>query len=81
MENSFQSFAELKRLYPDEWLLLAEPEMDNTTVLGGVLLFHSKDKKEVCYIGKDKTAPYHRITLAYTGELRPVRRVGIMKRL
>lgn len=81
MTDNFQTIAEFKALFPDEWLLLAEPRMNKTNVLGGILLYHSKDKKEVCYLGRDKTAGYKRITIAYTGELRPVRRIGILKRL
>jgi len=81
METSFATLAELAAQYPDEWVLLADPVIDKTTVVGGTLLYHSKDKKEVCYIGKDKTAGHKSITLAYPGTLRPVRRLGILKRL
>ncbi|MDZ4759373.1 MAG: hypothetical protein SGJ10_14700 [Bacteroidota bacterium] len=44
----------MKKLYPDEWILLGNPETNDTSVLGGIALYHSKDKKEVCYIGRDK---------------------------
>jgi|GEM_PF-1467586 hypothetical protein len=45
------------------------------TVLAGIPIFHSQDKKEVCYIGKDKTADYQKITLVYTGMLKPSRKI------
>ena len=45
MENSYTAFDELKKLYPDEWVLLGDPKMKNTAVLGGIVLYHSKDKK------------------------------------
>jgi len=47
MDSQYISFDELKKIYPDEWVLLGNPEMKNTSVLGGVVLYHSKDKKEV----------------------------------
>ena len=47
MDNTYITFNEIKKLYPDEWVLLGDPEMKNTSVLGGVVLYHSKDKKEV----------------------------------
>lgn len=48
MSADFIPFEKIKQFYPDEWVLLGNPEMKNTTVLGGVVLYHSKDKKEVC---------------------------------
>lgn len=55
--------------------------MENTSVLGGVVLYHSKDKKEVCYIGRDKTANYDTVTIAYAGNLKQHRKIGILKRI
>ena len=76
--------ADIKNLYPDEWVLLGNPLMDETKidVLEGIPLFHSKDKKEVCYIGRDKTSNFDKITLIYTGAFRPVRKItGIFNRI
>ena len=81
MQNSYLNIEELKKLYPDEWVLLGNPEMKNTFVLGGVLLYHSKDKKEVCYIGRDKTANYSTVKIAFAGELKQHRKIGILKRI
>lgn len=75
---------EIKTRYPDEWVLLGNPIMDETKieVLSGIPLFHSKDKKEVCYIGRDKTANFEKITLIYTGNFKPVRKItGIFNRI
>lgn len=67
----------IKNLYPDEWVLLGNPVMDESKidVLLGIPLFHSKDKKEVCYIGRDKTSNYDKITLIYTGTFKPKRKI------
>ncbi len=81
MENSYIAFDELKKLYPDEWILLGDPEIKNTSVLGGIVLYHSKDKKEVCYIGRDKTADYLTVTIAFAGDFKQHRKIGILKRL
>ncbi len=61
--------------------MLGNPEMKNTTVLGGVVLYHSKDKKEVCYIGRDKTQNFSKVTIAFAGDLKQNRRIGILRRL
>lgn len=50
----------IKAQYPDQWVLIGNPVLDEN-ILGsiikkmihGVVLFHSKDKHEVAYKGKD----------------------------
>ena len=81
MNSGFVGFEEVKKMYPDEWVLLGNPQMRNTTVIGGVVVYHSKDKKEVCYIGRDKTSVFSKVTIAYTGDLKHTRRIGILRRL
>lgn len=78
------NIADLKLNFPDEWILLGNPIMDTTklNVLGGIPIYHSKDKKEVCYIGRDKTKDYDKITLIYTGNFRQSRKItGIFNRI
>jgi len=75
---------DIRKLYPDEWVLLGNPTMDETEidVLAGIPIFHSKDKKEVCYIGRDKTSDFNKIALIYTGSFKPVRKItGIFNRV
>ena len=55
--------------------------MKNTTVLGGNVLYHSLYKNEVCYIGKDKTGAYETVTIAFAGNLKQLRKIGILKRI
>jgi hypothetical protein len=81
MENQYLSFDELKKIYPNEWVLLGNPEMKNTKVLGGIVLYHSKDKKEVSYIGRDKTANFSTVTVAFAGELKQNRQIGILRKI
>ena len=78
------NISDIKLLYPNEWVLLGNPIMDESKidVLEGIPLYHSKDKKEVCYIGRDKTANFDKITLIYTGSFRPIRKItGIFNRI
>jgi hypothetical protein len=78
------SLSELKIAFPEEWVLLGNPVMDNSglELISGIPLYHSKDKKEVCYIGRDKTEGYDKITLIFTGSFRPARKItGIFNRV
>lgn len=77
-------WTQIKKQYPNEWVLIANPELDTTRqqLISGIPIYHSKDKKEVCYIGRDKTSAYQKITIVYTGELSKQRKItGIFNRV
>jgi len=63
-----RSIEDIKASYPDEWILLGNPvrrnerEMD---ILSGVVLYHSPDKREVCYLGKPLVKNYNRVSLFF----------------
>lgn len=78
------SISDIKGIYPNEWVLFEKPVMDDNKidVVQGIPLFHSKNKKEVCYIGRDKTSEFEKITLFYTGQFRATRKItGIFNRI
>ena len=79
--DKYLTLADIKNRFPMEWVLLGDPQTDGLDVLGGIVLYHSQDKKEVCYLGKDKIKPYAMSTLIFAGELKPMRKLGILKRL
>ena len=47
MENQVLSFEEIKKLFPDEWVLLGNPEYTNTEILSGIVIMHNKDKGHI----------------------------------
>jgi hypothetical protein len=78
------SINEIRKLYPDEWVLLGNPITDDRTtdIVAGVPLFHSKDKKEVCYTGRDKTSGYDKITIIVTKTFHRTRKtIGLLNRI
>ncbi len=75
---------EIKSLYPNEWVLLGNPVLDEyrTGVLSGIPIYHSRDKREVCYLGREQTGPFNTIKLVYTGEIKHHRVItGIFNRV
>jgi hypothetical protein len=58
---------DMKKNYPDEWILLGNPERDESRlhILSGILLYHSPDKREVAYLGRPLTKDYAKITLFF----------------
>jgi hypothetical protein len=54
----------------------------NIDVVAGIPIYHSKDKKEVCYIGRGRTSEFDKITLIFTGSFKPTRKItGIFNRI
>ena len=43
------SIEQIKEQFPDEWVLLGNPETFGAKVLSGIVVFHSKDKREIAY--------------------------------
>lgn len=78
------SLSDIKNQFPNEWVLIGNPIMDDykLDIISGVPIYHSQDKKEVCYLGRDKTKNYQKITIIYTGILQPTRKItGIFNRI
>jgi hypothetical protein len=61
------SINDIKRNYPDEWILLGNPEIDETSqlILSGIVLYHGVDKKEVAGIGKSMATEYEKTALFF----------------
>ena len=55
-----RSIEDIKSSYPDEWILLGNPEMDkyDQAILSGVVLYHSPDKRELAYRDKPLLKKY-----------------------
>ena len=75
MNFDIKSIDEIKKAFPDEWVLIGNPIMDISElhVLSGIPVLHSKDKKEVCYLGKSKSEAFNTITIIFTGTIKSTR--------
>ena len=76
--DAVRSIEDIKASYPDEWIVLGNPETDeyHSDFISGVVLYHSPDKRELAYrdkpllkLYKKKSLFYNRVTLR---EKRPV---------
>ena len=81
------SFEEMKNLYPDEWVVVADPvEVEKQLeIISGVPLVHGIDKKIVCWEGKkviEQLQP-NSYTVVFTGQCSSPKRfmTGIFERV
>ena len=49
-----RSIEDIKASYPDEWIVMVNPEMDEwgQSILSGIVLYHGPDKRELAYRDK-----------------------------
>jgi hypothetical protein len=82
MENQVLSFDEIKKLFPDEWVLLGNPEYgeDHTPILFANVVAHHKDKRELALSRPDWRKSFDTATCVYTGIFPPKRTIGVMIR-
>jgi hypothetical protein len=75
MNMEVLTISEIRKLYPDQWVLVGNPELDDPNTLGsivsklvsGVVLLAGKDKREIAYKTKDVRKGYDSVTCVYTG--------------
>lgn len=68
---------EIKAQYPDQWVLVGNPQMRKDDFVGplirkiitGIVLFHSKDKRELGYKAADIAQTVDETACIYTGEI------------
>ena len=69
MENQVLSFEEIKKLFPDEWVLLGNPEYsdDDLDVIAATVILHDKSKLELIKKRVRWRDAYHSATTVFTG--------------
>ncbi len=73
---------QIRAAYPDEWVLIGNPDLGSDDVVGsvvsklvsGIVLYHSKDKREIGYKTAELTENIDRFTCIYTGQIPTNRR-------
>ncbi len=62
------TFSEIKARFPDEWVLLGNPEFVNAHPTQGQLLARNRDYLELCYQSRDLTKTVANSSIVFTGE-------------
>jgi len=62
-----RSIEDIKKSYPDEWIVIGNAVMDEyeQSVLSGIVLYHSPNKRELAYRDKPLLKNYNDITLLF----------------
>ena len=64
--DAIRSIEDIKASYPDEWIVLGNPEKDEfNRTIAGVVLYHGPDKRELAYRDKPLVKLYKRKALFF----------------
>ncbi len=82
MDNQVLSFEEIKKLFPDEWVLLGNPEYgeNHTPIISACVVAHNKDKRTLALTCPNWRESFDTATCVYTGTFPPRRTIGVMIR-
>jgi hypothetical protein len=62
------TFDEIKKTYPNEWVLIAEPELDETLeVRSGIVVAHSPRREQLDAAMREQ---HGHLAIRYTGKIR-----------
>ena len=71
------SIEEIRRKYPNQWVLVGNPEINAPEINGsiiskllrGIVLYASKDKREIGFKAKDFRGTVEKTACVFTGEI------------
>ena len=75
-----QSVDEIRRLHPNEWVLLGNPVSEGGVLLGGTVIFHDPEKRGMALRGKGLFGGYERATHFFAGEMPKRPAIGLMRK-
>ena len=71
----------IKKLYPNEWILVTSPKKEGTKIIGGTVLVHDADKRLMALQGRDLIKNHPSATHFYTGEIPHIAKIGVIKKV
>lgn len=77
IDNKALSVEDIKKMYPDQWVLLGNPVLRNpqsngailNRLITGIVLSASKNKRELAEKAKDVISDYAETACVYTGKV------------
>ena len=79
--NEFLEVAELKNRFPNQWVLLANTQKNETKIIGGQVLLHEIDKRTFALKAKDLLKKHPAVAHFFTGETATRRHIGLARKL
>jgi hypothetical protein len=60
---------EIKANYPDQWVLVGNPQVSVASLTAGVIISHAKEKRDLIHVGFDWRGMFQTTMTFFTGEI------------
>ncbi len=67
--------------FPGEWVMLGDPVKEGLTLIGGMVLHHHPDKRELAYEGRHLAKGYSRYRWVFAGKIPKTPQTGIFRKI
>ena len=78
--KSYLSIEDIKQLYPNQWVLLADARAEGLHILGGRVILNAPDKHQLALNGRDLVKENKQVRHFYTGEHPHQKHIGLIVR-
>ena len=68
-QNTIMNWEDVKKYYPNEWVVLGNPIFEGMNVLEGIVLAHHTDKRVASIEGGERRADFNKFTLIFMSVL------------
>jgi hypothetical protein len=79
LENEILDWHTIKDLYPDEWVVIANPNFDGMQLLEGIVIAHHTDKRVASIEGGENREAFKKYTLVFTGNINSKYHIGLLR--
>ncbi len=78
--KNYLSIERIKVLYPNQWVLLADSQVEGLNLLGGRVILNAEDKHQLALNGRELVKKYSQVRHFYTGERPRQKHIGLIVR-
>ena len=79
IDNGMLTWEDIKKQYPDEWVVIGNPTFDGMKIVSGTVLAHHQDKRVASIEAGEKREGFTKFTITFTGQVKSNYHVGILR--
>ena len=79
--EGYLSLETIKQRYPNEWVLVASAQNNDNKILGGIVIVHHTDKRQMALQAREILKNYTQTASFYTGEYPKIAKIGILRKI
>ena len=80
-QNTIMNWEDVKKYYPNEWVVLGNPIFEGMNVLEGIVLAHHTDKRVASIEGGERRGDFSKFTLIFTGQIPSRGHIGLLRKI